>query len=88
MHDAFTVLRCLFAVDFDFLEFTRCSSHYTQFMVKLSSQELSEREAKEQVSYGAHIAKCWNVELPLGRSCRTMCVSRILSQTCTQEQVL
>ena len=37
VHDAFTVLRCLFAVDFDFLEFTRFSSHYTQLMVQLSS---------------------------------------------------
>ena len=85
--DASTVLRCLFAVDFDFLELTRFSSHYTQLMVKLSSQELSEREAKEQASYRWHIAKCWNVELPLGRSCRTMCVSCFLSGTNCRDSV-
>ena len=35
--------------------------------MKLSSQELSDREVKEQASYVAHIAKSWNVELSLGR---------------------
>ena len=35
--------------------------------VKLSPQELSDREVNEQASYGAHIAKSWNVELSLGR---------------------
>ena len=60
---------CVRVCSFSFvaLEFTRFSSHYTQRMVKQSPQDLSEREAKEQACYGAHIAKSWNVELSLGR---------------------
>ena len=45
VRDSFTVLRCLFAVDFDFLELTSFFfSLVSQLMVKLASQELSERE--------------------------------------------
>ena len=33
----------------------------------VSPMEFSDREVNEQASYGAHIAKSWNVELSLGR---------------------